>query len=255
MIRIRTKDGIRYGRQLGRVIASHYEEIVVDDLFAGNVQLNVALRSMVVAAEEVLELDFARRPRTIIRMDSGGGSLDDVNWLLDRGYQLHCKDVSSKRAEAWATTVIEWFADPNHPQREMGWVVPLDTPDYVRPVKRLAIRWPKRNDYMSYDLLISTLSPPEVIELLGQPQAHVAEPELVALSCARLYDKRAGAIEIELKEDKQGVGLTKRQKKRAAAQQMIVLLGTLAHNVLMWARGWLTKGEALRHPAASARRV
>ena len=142
-----SKDGIRYGRQLGRVIASHYEEIVVDDLFAGNVQLSVALRSMVVAAEEVLELDFARRPRTIIRMDSGGGSLDDVNWLLDRGYQLHCKDVSSKRAEAWATTVIEWFADPNHLQREMGWVVPLDTPDYVRPVMRLAIRWPKRNQH------------------------------------------------------------------------------------------------------------
>ncbi len=31
-----SKDGIRYGRQLGRVIASRYEEIVVDELFAGN---------------------------------------------------------------------------------------------------------------------------------------------------------------------------------------------------------------------------
>lgn len=238
-----SKDGIRYGRQLGRVIASRYEEIVVDDLFAGNVQLNVALRSLTIAAEEVLQLDYARRARTVIRMDSGGGSLSDVNWLLDRGYQLHCKDVSSKRAEARATTVIEWFSDPHHPQREMGWVVPIDTPDYVRSVKRLAIRWPKRNGQLSYDLLISTLSPSEVIELLGQPQAHVSEPELVALSYARLYDQRAGAIEVELKEDKQGVGLTKRRKKRAAAQQMIILLNTLAHNVLMWARGWLSAAE------------
>jgi hypothetical protein len=238
-----SKDGIRYGRQLGRVIASRYEEIVVDNLFAGNVQLNVALRSLAMAAEEVLQLDYQRRGRTVIRMDSGGGSLDDVNWLLDRGYQLHCKDVSSKRAEAWATTVIEWFSDPAHPNREMGWVVPLDTPDYVRPVKRLAIRWPKKNGQMSYDLLISTLDAHEVIDLLGQPKAHVHEPELVALSYAKLYDKRAGAIEIELKEDKQGVGLTKRRKKRAAAQQMIILLNTLAHNVLMWAREWLSAKE------------
>ena len=238
-----SKDGIRYGRQLGRVIASRYEEIVVDDLFAGNVQLNVALRSLVIAAEEVLQLDYQRRQRTIIRMDSGGGSLEDVKWLLDRGYQLHCKDVSSKSAEAWATTVIEWFSDPNHPQREMGWVVPLDTPDYVRPVKRLAIRWPKKNGQLSYDLLISTLAAHEVIDLLGQPEEHVHEPEMVALAYARLYDKRAGAIEIELKEDKQGVGLTKRRKKRAAAQQMIILLNTLAHNVLMWARGWLSAEE------------
>ena len=73
--------------------------------------------------------------------------------------------------------------------------------------------------------------------LLGQPKAHEHEPELVALSYAQLYDKRAGAIEIELKEDKQGFGLTKRRKKRAAAQQMVILLNTLAHNMLMWARG------------------
>lgn len=28
--------GIRYGLQLGRVVATHYEEIVTDQLFAGN---------------------------------------------------------------------------------------------------------------------------------------------------------------------------------------------------------------------------
>jgi hypothetical protein len=238
-----SKDGIRYGRQLGRVIASSYEEIVVDDVFAGHVQLNVALRSLVIAAEEVLQLDFAHRQRTLIRMDSGGGSLSDVNWLLDLGYQLHCKDYSSQRAEVWASTVVEWFSDPDHKDRELGWVVPLDTPDYVRPVKRLAIRWRKRNGQMAHDLLISTLGPQVVMELLGQPESNIYEPELVALAYAQLYDLRAGTIEIELKEDKQGVGLTKRRKKRATAQQMIVLLNTLAHNVLMWARGWLSAAE------------
>jgi len=34
-------------------------------------------------------------------------------------------------------------------------------------------------------------------------------------------------------------GLTKRTKKRCAAQQMVLALGALAHNVLVWARAWL----------------
>jgi len=38
------------------------------------------------------------------------------------------------------------------------------------------------------------------------------------------------------KDDKQGLGLTTRTKKHFAAQQMVLVLGTLAHNVLVWAR-------------------
>lgn len=56
-------------------------------------------------------------------MDSGGGSPDDVNWCLARGYQLHCKYISSQRAAVWAATVVEWFDDPAHPERQVGWVV------------------------------------------------------------------------------------------------------------------------------------
>jgi len=46
-------------------------------------------------------------------------------------------------------------------------------------------------------------------------------------------------VETSFKEDKQGLGLTKRTKKRFAAHQMVLALGTLAHNVLVWARAWL----------------
>jgi hypothetical protein len=35
------ENNICYGRQLGRVIATHYEEIVVDQLFNGDVQLTL----------------------------------------------------------------------------------------------------------------------------------------------------------------------------------------------------------------------
>lgn len=173
-------------------------------------------------------------------MDSGGGSLDDLNWCLARGYRLHCKDISSRRAAVRAATVVEWFSDPAHPEREGGWVVPEDTPDYARPVRRLATRWRRRNRQLGHDLLISTLTPDEVLKLLGRPERETYEPELVALAYARLHDLRAGAIEVEIKEDKQGVGITKGRKKRAAAQAMLALLGTLAHNVLVWAREWLS---------------
>ncbi len=46
-------------------------------------------------------------------------------------------------------------------------------------------------------------------------------------------------METAFREDKQGLGLTKRAKRRLPAQQMLVGLNLLAHNVLVWARGWL----------------
>jgi hypothetical protein len=235
-----SKAGIRYGRQLGRVVATDYEETVVDHLFAGDVQLNRALRALVEEAEEVLRLDNQRRLRTVLRMDAGGGSLHDINWLLERGYQVHCKDVSSQRAGAWAATVEEWFDDPHNPDRQFGWV-PSEVSDYIRPVRRLAVRLFKRNGQTAHALLISTLEPSDVMALLGRPQHDIYEPELVIQAYAQFYDQRGGTIEIEFKEDKQGFGMTKRRKRRAEAQQMVIFLNALAHNVLVWARSWLSK--------------
>jgi hypothetical protein len=79
----------RRGRQLGRVLASRYDEIVVDRLFGGTTHLTTALRPLVQAAEQTLELDDDKRRRTLWRLDAGGGSVAEVHWLLDRGYQVH----------------------------------------------------------------------------------------------------------------------------------------------------------------------
>jgi len=115
-----SKEGIRYGRQLGRVAATLYEEVVVDRLFPGNAKLTEALQPLVLATEATLALDETRRTRTLLRIDAGGGSLGDVNWCLERGYQMHCKDFSSARAEALATTVKQWHDDPQHGGRQLG---------------------------------------------------------------------------------------------------------------------------------------
>jgi hypothetical protein len=109
------REGIRYGRQMGRVVAARYEEIVIDRLYPGNLQLNRTLRPLITDAEKTLELDEKRRPRTVLRVDAGGSSFDDVNWMLERGYQVHCKSCSSQRAEIGARLVLEWFDDPKHP--------------------------------------------------------------------------------------------------------------------------------------------
>jgi len=46
-------------------------------------------------------------------------------------------------------------------------------------------------------------------------------------------DSGGGGIEIEIKEDKQGLGTSKRNKKRFPAQQILCQLEVLAHNLLV----------------------
>jgi hypothetical protein len=230
----------RRGRQLGRVLASEYGDIVVDRVFPGTTQLTTALQPLVGAAEATLELDAAKRARTVLRVDAGGGSLADVNWALSRGYAVHCKDYSSARAAHLAASVTEWIADPHVPGREVGWVS-VPAPEYVRPVRRLAVRCPRKNGTWRVAVLVSALAPADVIALTGQPCDRVQDPAAVLWAYVYFYDLRGGAPETSFREDKQGVGLTKRTKKRFAAQQMVVYLGTLAHNVLVWSRAWLAE--------------
>ena len=228
----------RRGRQEGYVVATEDEEIVVKRCYNGVTQLTNALQPLVEASEQALDLTLEKRQRTILRVDSGGGSVDDVNWVLSRGYQFHGKDYSGRRAEDLAETVTEWFTDPQDADRQIGWVTePADL--YCRPVKRIAVRCRKQNGQWGVGVIISTLKPKDVLLLTDQSPDRVSDNLAVLLACVHFYDKRGGGIEIEIKEDKQGLGTSKRNKKRFAAQQMVCQLETLAHNLLVWARHWL----------------
>jgi len=232
----------RRGRQLGRVLATRYGEVVSDQLFAGTTSLVTALRPLVAAAEQVLGLDAAARRRTILRVDAGGGSLDDINWLLARGYQVHTKDYSRQRARKLGQSVTEWLDDPQIPGRQVGWVTAPPT-DYIHDVRRVAARWQRKDGTWEYAVVLSTLTAPEVLAETGQPPEAARDHQAVTLAYVRFYDARGGGVETAIKDDKQGLGLLKRSKKRFAAQQLLVLLGTLAHNVLVWARRWLAPHE------------
>lgn len=228
----------RRGRQLGRVVASRYDEIVVDRLCDGKTQLNAALQPLVLAAERTLGLDEAKRQRTILRVDAGGGSLDDVNWVLARGYRIHDKDYSAQRTRKLAASVTSWWEDPQVPGRQVGWVT-VPASEYVRPVRRIAVRCPKQDGTWGYGVIISALEPADVMALTDQTDTSTDDATAVALAYSYFYDQRSGGCETANKGSKQGLGLTKRNKQRFAAQQVLLLLGTLAYNVLSWARRWL----------------
>jgi hypothetical protein len=228
----------RRGRQEGYVLGTWYEEIVVERLFAGKIQLNQALRPLIEASESVLELEEAKRKRTILRIDSGGGSVEDINWVLERGYQVHAKDYSGVRAKTLAESVSQWISDPCDSGRQMGWVT-LESGLYCRPVRRIAVRCRKKNGQWGYGVILSTLSPTEVLLLTGGYAQEVDDPKAVLLAYVHFYDQRGGSVEIEIKEDKQGLATSKRNKKRFEAQQVLIQLEALAHNVLIWARQWL----------------
>lgn len=232
------KQRYRQGRQLGRVLATRYHEVVVDQLYSGTTYLRTALPELILAAEHTLQLDEARRGRTILRIDAGAGSVEDINWALGRGYQVHAKDYSGQRARILADSVTEWVADPQVPGRQVGWVQ-IEAAMYVRPVRRLAVRCRKQNGQWGVGVIISALAPKDVLVLTGQPPELRTDDHATLLAYAHFYDQRGGGVETAIKDDKQGLGITKRNKKRFEAQQMVMLLNVLAHNVLIWARRWL----------------
>src|SRR2546429_7555121 len=168
----------RGGRQLGRVLASRYGEIVVDRLFDGKTQLTRALQPLLLAAEETLQLDEDKRRQTIVRVDAGGGSLDDVNWLLARGYLVHCKDYSGQQAKRLAKSVQDWSVDPHQPEREFGWVTEA-ADAYMRPVKRIAVRCRQQDGTFAYGLLISALSTQQALTQTGQSLCWLTSPSMI----------------------------------------------------------------------------
>jgi hypothetical protein len=227
----------RRGRQLGRVLATRYHELVTEQL-PGTDQLPKALRPLVEAAEQVLEADAARRARTLIRVEAGGGSVDDINWLLARDYATLAKEYSGKRAHKLAATVVEWIDDPRVPGRQLGWV-PGAATEYVRPVVRIAVRCRKKNGQWGIGVLIAPADPSVILEVTEEVCAGLPAPVPLVLRYVYAYDQRGGGVETANKADKQGLGIGKRSKKRFEAQQVVGQLGRLAHNLVVWAGRWL----------------
>ena len=227
------------GRQLGRVSASGYDEIVGEQLYDGKVQLETGLPGLVEMAEKVLDLDENRRKRTILRVDGGGGTDGNINWALRRGYFWMSKVKNWQRTSKLVAPIQEWQNLPELPGHQVAWVpVPHE---YVKPMRQLAVRWPKPKGGWHYCVLVFNLSNAMIFALAGRTMTGSAtDPEFLS-AAMKAYNLRSGGVETSFKNSKQGLGLSKRNKKSFHAQRMLVLLAQLAYNITSWVRNELAK--------------
>lgn len=235
----------RRGRQLGRVVATRYDEIVVDRLYGGKWQLERSLQPLIEEAEAVLELDPGLRRRTIIRVDGGGGSDKDINWMLNRHYLLLVKVKNWQRAAKLCRSVTTWHQDPKAADRQVGWV--QQPHEYDQPTRQLAIRAQQKSGKYTYMVLVFNLSDEMLFWLLDIPLPPLPSTTDCLFAALYAYDRRSGAVETIIKGSKQGLGLNKRNKKRFEAQEMLVLLAQLAYNLIAWVRNALASQA---HPFA-----
>lgn len=217
------------GRKLVRVRAADDQETVWEDVVPGNTAESLAvLKAAVEATERLLGLDRegpevqAKRAQTEWRLDSGWGGEAMLNWLLARGYHVTGKFKSNSRVQKLVKPITTWRPAGND-GREVA-TVPAPVP-LARPTHQFAVRTPSKDKPSGYyhAVLVTT------------------RLELAAAAVVAHYDGRA-AVEAAIKGDKRGLGLGVLRKHKLAAQTLVVLLGALAHNVLVWSRAWLAKG-------------
>lgn len=230
------------GRQLGRVYATLYDEIVCERLYSGKTQLNRSLQELVAAAEIVLNFNSGFRKRTILRIDGGGGNDADINQLLTCGYKLLVKVTHWKRVEKLAAKVTAWEIDPKDPKRQAGWVqMPFA---YDQPTRQLAVRCHTKKGKWQTAILVFNLNDDQLLWLNEQGKRLFSPPIDPIWLAVYAYDLRGGGVETAIKGSKQGLAITKRNKKSFPAQEMLLLLGQLAYNITSWVRNGLASCQA-----------
>jgi len=229
------------GRQLGRVVASAYDEILVDQLYDGKRQLERSLPQLVEMAEKALNLGQNQRARTVLRVDAGGGSESNINWILTRDYFLLIKIHNWQRVRKLIASVADWYTDSQVSGRQVGWVT---TPyPYARPTRQLALRKRKSNGKWIYQVLVFNLTNDMLFDVADQPRVLAPSAETLLFAALAAYDQRGGGAETQNKGDKQGLHLTHRNKRSFVAQEMLILLVQLAHNLLVWLRDDLARDD------------
>lgn len=177
-------------------------------MFEGSRHTVQCLQPAVLATETALELAPAQRQRVVWRMDGGAGSDEQLRWLLSRQYQIVAKGTSNRRAEALARQVIRWD------RYQDAWVGRVSPPiDFGRPVQ-VFVKKRLKKGLFSHSYYVTTLKLPS---------------KGAFMAC---YDHRGGAEVEQFRNDKNGLHLAARRKRRLPAQKALILLTDLAHNLL-----------------------
>lgn len=230
----------RRGRQLGRVCASEYDEVLVDRLYDGRRQLEHSVLELVDAAVHVLTRAAPDtenlRKQLVLRMDAGGGTAENINSLLTHNYAVLTKLHSWRCAYKLITSVTQWIPDPKVDQRQVGWVN-LPYP-YACPTRQLAMRCVDEKGKQHQTVLVSNLTESQLSALMHRP-LDPGELDDKPWLLLHAYDGRSGGVETQNRNDRQGLGITHRHQHSFAAQEMLVLLAQLAHNFIILMRNEL----------------
>ena len=89
--------------------------------------------------------------------------------------------------------------------------------------------------------LVITLDDATLFHVAGLPKPSKSSDPAVLAAASHAYDRRGGGLETQNRGDKQGLALTHRNKRRVAAQEMLVLLAQLAHNIAIWSRNAIAR--------------
>jgi len=142
-----------------------------------------------------------------------------VTSALQDDWQVVTKSSGGRRPAALVRQVADdaWL----ELRPDDRWVAPVVAPVVLaHPVQWLALRWRTLRGELKQGIVVCSVldwSPAEVIAY---------------------YDAR-GACETEIQADKAGLQLARRRKKRQAAQEALILLTDLAHNLLAWSGQWM----------------
>ena len=211
-----------YTRQLARLVCGETQEIFSNQLYPGDTRSDTVFKTMLGKLQTVLTLDTVeKRSRVRLRFDAGFGTDANINYALWQGYQLIGKMYTSRRIQKLVASVVAWVSVPTRKGvrgREAGWV--KQPHRYARRTVQVAVRTPKKDGTWSYAVLVSTDMTATLRDLVLE------------------YDRRSGAPESSFSQDYQALSLRKYRKRGFIAQQVLLLLAALAHNLMIWLKTW-----------------
>lgn len=170
------------------------------------------------ALATTLALTADQKQQTVLRSDAGFGCDANVNYALTAGWQLLTKGKGGKRPTSLAAKVAaaDWQT-----LEQNRWIAPTpEPPSYVKPTQHFVLRWLTPNDNWKYSTLVCSLTDWSTNEILAA------------------YDQRGGC-ETEIQADKRGLLLERRRKKHLYAQEALILMTDVAHNLLAWTAQWM----------------
>lgn len=250
------------GRQLCRVNASQYDEIVYQQVLPGNASSSdlESFKTVLSATFHMLGLSSEQKGQLLIRLDGGFGTTAIIEYLLSEGYQFIVKLHSASRSKKLAHCLEEeaWHCDHTGLRwasllgDDAGNLYTNSSPSHSANAPKLqliAVRCKREaTDKPKAKKKVQAKTQSEyVYSILALKREVVKSTEdltgTALLEQLAFYDDRATIESASFRGDKQGLKLIKRRKASLYGQEMLILLAQLVHNLVVWARDWLSQEE------------